>query len=430
MTEEYDGLRLHELVSSREWEKLVARLKTHPHEALHVVDDLRWLGRKQMSNVSLVVDDSNITALHLLCAQASNVPRQVIRAFLEAQPKAIRILTEDKKSPLSLAVLAGASATKVLIVAKAYPDSVLVQDVDGENVFHILCQRVSPPENLIGSLMNQVGADRTQQALLMTDRRNDAPIHCACSHLSRVRVDDFALIFQQTRIESLDKNPLVVLCREYRTNFHACLQTSPIPNAAVSTDDPSPYCSPNQLLSLERFWMWRPTDALFLRRAWAMVFVLLGAYGADTSTYPLLHECIERDALCACNMFDLILCLNPHYACQIRESDGTLPLHVLCRLAAQDGQQHWVERIRMLVRLYPKAASIPDPEGHLPLEILASPPVIFDHVVPVLNAHPSALARLDLPETWYPYVLAKLGTNGSSSTIFEILRTTPTLAAI
>jgi hypothetical protein len=430
MSEEYDGLRLHELVAKASWEEVLARLKTHPHEALHVVDSIEWLGRPMLVKFALVADDSNITALHLLCVQANSAPRQVIRAYLKAQPKAIKIFTSDNKSPLWLAVRANASAQKVAILASADPDAILLQDSHGTNVFHLLCYRTSP-ENVIQALMQVAGAQRTQQALLACDSRdNHAPIHFACSRISQIRLHDFLLVFQQTRIESLALNPLQELCTQYQANFLSCLRTAPIPTTAVSTEEPSPYCSPDRKLAIERFWMWRPTDALFLRRAWNMAFTLLGVTTeSDLSTYPLLHECLERDVACTCDMFDYVLCLNPHYACQIRH-DGLLPLHVLCRLAAQDGEQHWVERIRKLVRLYPKAASIPDPDGLLPLELLISPNITFEHASPVVEAFPSAVSRFDLPETWYPYVLSKLARQDSSNSIFQIIRDTPTLAAI
>jgi hypothetical protein len=107
-----------------------------------------------------------------------------------------------------------------------------------------------------------------------------------------------------------------------------------------------------------------------------------------------------------------------------------LPLHLICGLAARDGQEHWAERIRKLVQLYPKGAGIPDVEEILPLEHLVRPTVTFGHVRPVLEAFPSALARLNLPETLYPYVLSKLTMQRSSTAIFQIIRETPTLAAI
>jgi hypothetical protein len=168
-------------------------------------------------------------------------------------------------------------------------------------------------------------------------------------------------------------------------------------------------------------------DALFLRRCWNMTFTLLGADDNDMATYPLLHECLERDVACRTDMFIYLLCLNPHYACQLRLSDGTLPLHVIARLAAQDGERHWVERIQTLARLYPKGASIADQDENLPIELLVGPTVTFDHVAPVLEASTSSLARLDLPESFYPNILFQLTRLESFSTVYQILRDAPTL---
>lgn len=429
MAKEYDGLRLHERVAQGSWEKVLARLKTHPQEALHVVDSIGWLGRRTASKFALLADDSNISALHLVCAH-ENPPRQVLRAYLEAQPKAIKILTGDNKSPLLLACHAKLRPEKLAILIQADPDAILGQDIDGRTSLHVCCLN-GAPENSIRVLIDTAGPERIERALLACDRRsNHAPIHCACNRTSEIRLEDFALVYEHTRVESLALSPLQVLCQEFQTNFQYCLRTSPIPTTAISTGDPSPYCNPDRAIPIQRFWMWRPMDALFLRRAWNMAFTLLGAHGSDMSTYPLLHECLERDPECACDMFDYILCLNPHYAYQIRNDDGLLPLHVICRLAAQNGERHWAERIRKLVQLYPKAASISDPDGNLPLEILVRPTVTYEHAGPVLETYPSALARFDLPETLYPYALAQLARRQCLNGIFQIIKDTPTLAAI
>ena len=94
-------------------------------------------------------------------------------------------------------------------------------------------------------------------------------------------------------------------------------------------------------------------------------------------------------------------------------------------------QREWVERIRVLVQLYPKATAIPDPDDNLPLEILARSTVVtYSHVGPVFESNPTALARFDLPETFYPYVLSQLARRKCVNGIFQVLKDTPTLAAI
>jgi hypothetical protein len=426
MRQQYDGLCLHELVAEGSWGNVMKRLKSHPQEGLHVVDSLEWLGSKIASpGFAVLADDSNISALELLCVQ-QNPPRRVLRAYLDAQPKAIKIVTSDNKSPLFLACVAKQRPEILSILAHADPDAILIQDLHGQNPFHVCCENGAP----IRILMEAPGLQRTERALLACDqRRNHAPIHFACRRKSRISLDDFGLVFGHTRVESLAINPLQVLCQEFQTNFERCLRTSPIPTTEVSTGDPSPYCSPDRSLKIERFWMWRPMDALLLRRAWNMAFILLGAHRRDMTTFPLLHECLERDSDCSSDMFDYILCLNPHYACQM--SEGLLPLHVVCRLATQQSEeQKWVERIRVLVQLYPKATAIPDPDDNLPLEILAGPTVTYRHVGPIFERNVCALARFDLPETLYPYVLSQLVRRKCVNGIFQVLKDTPTLASI
>jgi hypothetical protein len=420
MTEENDGFRLHELVYKSDWEKVLLRLKSHPHEALHVVQSRDWLARRNF------LFDTNLSALHLACARR-NPPRRVIEAFLEAQPQSTKILTYRNMSPLSLACISRARLENISLLATADPDAVLLQDRKGRNVFHHCCAHILTA-NTLPVLLNAAGPERTTRALLALDRDGKAPIHLACSRNSGVSKSEFSMIVRSTRIQSLNERPLEVLCNEYRENFQSILSFGAIRDSAVSTDYPTPFCNPLQILVPERFWMWRPTDALFLRRCWNMAYTLLGADDNDLATYPLLHECLERDVTCRTDMFHYVLCLNPHYACQLRPSDGTLPLHIIARLAAEDGERHWVERIQILVRLYPKGASIPDQDGNLPLELLTRPTVTFDHVAPVLEASTNSLALLDLPESFYPYILFQLTRIESFTTVYQILRDAPTLA--
>lgn len=427
MTEEKDGFRLHELVYKSAWEEVLLRLKSHPHEALHVVQCSReWLERRNLVlDDFLLVTDANVSALHLACF-GRNPPPRVLKAFLEAQPRAIKILTANNQSPLSLACLSRARVENVSLLAMADPDAILLRDDRGRNVFHQCCAHPRLVANTLTVLVNAAGPERTESALLTLDRDGKAPIHLACSRDSGIGKSDFSLIARfSTGIQS--PTPLEVMCTEYRDYFQSALSSSPIPTSAVSADDPTPFCNPRKVLSPERFWMWRPSDALSLRRGWNMAFSLLGADDNDIATYPLLHECLERDVACRTDMFNYVLCLNPHYACQLRPSDGTLPLHVIARLAGENGERHWVERIQMLVHLYPKGASIPDQDGNLPLELLARATVTFDHVAPILEASTSSLARLDLPDSLYPNILSQLARRESWSTIYQILRDTPTL---
>ena len=426
MTEQYDGLRLHELAHQSAWAEVLMRLKSHPQEALHVVETEDWLQRQRLASYDSLLLTGNLTALHLVCTRR-NPPLEVIKAYLKAQPSAIKILTFDSKSPLSLACFAGASPEIISYLARAYPDAMMLQDHLGWNVFHIF-SRFETPERLLSTLIDIAGPERTEKALLMCDRKGRAPIHFACGNVSRITKDNFALLARSTRMDSLNRLPLKELCTQYRRQFQSALTASPIPSSAISTtDDPSQFCKPKKAVpSVERFWMWRPQDALALRRCWNMAFVLLGADGVDMSTYPLLHECLERDDKGTTEMFEYVLCLNPHYACHLRPSDGTLPLHVLARLAV-NGEEHWIERIRTLVRLYPKGAGIPDQEGRLPLELLAQPTVTWEHVSPVLEAAPQAIAKLDLPENLYPQVLSQLAIHESWDALYQIIRETPTL---
>ena len=425
--EEKDGLRLHELVYKSAWEEVLARLKSHPHEALHVVQRSReWLEHRNLVlDDFLLVTDANVSALHLACF-GRNPPPRVLKAFLDVQPRAIKILTASNKSPLYLACLSRARVENISLLAMADPDAILLRDDRGRNVFHLCCAHPRLVANTLTALMNAAGLERTESALLSLDRDGNAPIHLACSRDSGVGKNEFSLIARfSTRIQS--PSPLEAMCTEYREYFQSALSSSPIPTSAVSTDDPTPFCNPQKVLSPDRFWMWRPTDALSLRRCWNMAFSLLGADGNDMATYPLLHECLERDVTCRTDMFNYVLCLNPHYACQLRPPDGTLPLHVIARLAGENGDRHWVERIQMLIRLYPKGAGIPDQDGNSPLELLAWAHATFDHVAPILEASTSSLSRLDLPESLYPNVLSQLVRRESWNTIYQILRGTPTL---
>lgn len=418
--------RLHQLAYNSNWNGVLKRLEECPEEGSQTVNHTTWMKQdgECLPEDDLIIEATHLTPMHILCTRR-DVPVNVLDAYVRAQPEAIRLLTNDKRAPIHLACYAKQSFEVIQFLAEADPDTLLLQETfDGWNVFHI-CVHCDTEENVMSMMLNVAGPSRTASALAMQDRRHRIPVVLACNVRPKITKADFALLFQESSTENLERSLLEEISRNYRSYISSALKLKPPPKSPVANGDPSPYCSPTKSISVEGFWLWRPMDSLALWRCMHKMLVVLGAArDSDLATYPLLHECIRQDPHCKTYFFHCILSLNPHYAYQM-DTNGDLPLHVAVRRA--DNSREWQNRIAGLVISYPKGASIANREGELALELLDKKHVSWDHMRSLLRCCPVALSRLHLHESCYAEVLAKLEKKSYTSTMFAILKETPSL---
>lgn len=414
---------LHKLAYECNWNGIIARLESHPAEASRTVVDSSWI--QQGTGIwedHAITDATNLAPIHILCTR-QGLPRNVIEAYVRVHPSSLLLLTGEKRCPLHLACYAKNSLEIIRFLAEVEPQTILMHDsFYGWNAFHI-CTHSNCKEEILSMLIDVVGPDRTAAALGCKDLKGRTPIILACRSQPKISKRYFTLLHQESGVQNLKQTLLEEISRNYGSFLTGALKLKPPPTFVVSTGNPSPYCNSKRSISVESFWLWRPQDSLTLWECMHKIIVLLGVSNdSQLPTYPLLHECIRQDPHCQTAIFDCILSLNPHYVCQV-DSNGDLPLHVAARLA--DNTKENKNRLMLLVKSYPKGASIVNNEGKLPLELLKN--VSWGHMSPLLRCCPVALSRLSIPDSLYANVLAKLGQNGISNTVLTILKETPSL---
>lgn len=394
------------LVRCQQWPEFVELLRKHPQEGLTVV--------------------KGKTLLIFICSSYPPPPLDVIQTYLELQPSSVKILSRRRRSPLLLACRESFPVEFITALACADPNSILVQDYRKNNVFHI-CGAFPVSEETLFTLLSIAGPEISREALLQVNEHGKAPVHLALQSNSPMTQSEFEALVKATPIDELSLSPLEALDSEIRRFLETAVDKLPPPSTPVSTKDPTQYCNPEQSVSVERMWMWRPGDSLILWKSLKRALCILGFDKDNMSTYPLLHACMEQDPRSETYMFECIVSLNPLYVCQARVSDGALPLHLAARMATDSDA--WLKRIELLVRLYPKGASVPDCDGRLPLELLFSSggPVSWAQARTLISAYPIAITRLELPESFYPRLLSRLMDSGSADAAYQILLETPTL---
>jgi hypothetical protein len=417
---------MHKMAYESNWNGLAARLDVAPGEGLRPVNDTTWMKQdgECLPEDDILIEASSLTPIHILCTRR-NLPVEILEKYLSALPSSTRLLTSDMRTPIHLACYSMQSLAVIEFLARHDPDCLtLSEDFDGWNPFHI-CVHCGAEEQVMARLLDIVGPkDRREKALSMKDRYGRTPLDLACNVRPKIGTADFALVYRASNLELLDGPPLETLSRNYRTYLTGAIQLKPPPRKLVSTGLPSPFCNPRKTLTVESIWLWRPADSLALWQCMHKALVVLGACDTDVATYPLLHECIRQDPHCRTHMFHCLLSLNPHFSLQ-SDGNGDLPLHVAASLAERT--REWQDRLSFLLVAYPKGASIVNRDGNLPLEILDSRRLSWNHMRPVIRCCPVALSRLDLHESLYAFIISKLGQKGYNSTIFTILKETPSL---
>lgn len=135
------------------------------------------------------------------------------------------------------------------------------------------------------------------------------------------------------------------------------------------------------------------------------------------------------------------------------DAEGNYPLHLASRIM---DNQSWSERVRNInlfpdsfttkrgglrqhtdtleglitniAREYPEAAQKTNTEGYVPLQIMDQTGMTWKAgFVPVLDAYPSALQKLNVSQKTLPKVLYKVGRDCQFNTMFEIMKEHPDL---
>ena len=416
---------LHKFAHHGNWNGFLDRLHTHPEEALLQVSDKPYLQRSDddyRAEDRFLYEVKGVAPIHLVVTR-QNPPVEVIRMLVACSPRSTQLLTADIRCALHYAMYTNKSAEIIRILVSADPETVSWRDFWKMNILHTIAS-FHCPKNVL-SIVLQIASSKTMNhAIVCQDNQGRTPLVIACEILSDISNTDFLLLFQRSP-KSLVHAALQTLCAAHRALFQVALAKKPVPKKAITNDNPTLFCNPIKTISFDHFWLWRPVDHLSVSRALYKSFILLGGNMANIAKYPLLHACINYDNSSDTLLFPCFLSLNPYYACQLH--DHSLPIHLACQLA--QNTDSWVKRLDALLRIYPQGASIEDGNNCLPLEILLQKnQKSWALIHCVLQCNPAALARVALPEQFYPILLERLQHSPDGiSTIFSIFKETPTL---
>jgi len=406
----------------------MGRLESNPEEGGKTVDETEWFNQDDDSlpEDDLVIEAKQLAPIHILCTR-KNLPKEILKKYVDKCPDVFRLLTSDKRSALHLACYSNQSLEVILFIATTDPDSISWQEsFDGWNALHI-CIYCDTEAGVTSSLLNVAGDQMSEIALTCKDKHGRIPLVLAYNVRANITKSDFECIFHASKHLVLKKSPLEELSRNYSSYLSTCLELKPPPKAMISNSAPSLFCNRRKSISVESLYLWRPGDSLNLWRCIHKVMVVLGMNNTKencVSTYPLLHECLMQDPHCRSNIFYCILSLNPHYVCQIN-TNHDLPLHVAARLA--EDTREWKNRISHLLVAYPRATSIQDGKGKVALEILVERNLNGSLIFPLVRCFPQALSRLSLHTTLYSRILSKLSKKKDFNVVFVILKEIPNL---
>jgi hypothetical protein len=369
---------IYRLAADRQYDAIPLRVESHP-------EDLHW------------TDRYGSTALHILCqARAVDDPLlAAVDAILRVTPEQVAWANVATWTPLHFAVekrLAWGSRNDrnttalILRLIGACPSAVSVRTHSGfktKTPFHIACE---------------ADADYAVLKAMLT-------INPALATEPYVKKD--------VCVYSVVENPLQLLWKNHITNHSAA--------AAINSNIHS-----NNHNSL-RFQQQQQTKE-------KMALLLKAAHYGPVRTSPAGRTFRLLNAACSVrcprDYFTLIL---QEQSDQIQQLDelGLLPLHYAVANASADAQAYTHFVVEALLEAYPRAASIPDSAGRLPLHVAVSDTLMTWHkggVRELTFCCPNALRRRDPANGLVPFLASASVANKSRlhlSTTFELLLAAP-----
>jgi len=306
------------------------------------------------------------TALHLACSKKP--PLEAVVALLREFKQAAMMQTTTGMTPLHYACFCGASSQVIKLLIETCTKSVSIRDKYGRTPLHCACCG----QNTSFQIFNQ---------LLETN-----PSFCCSS-------------------DSSGRTPLSLILDDYAD--------------AIEEQFKSNKVSQEQLKQLDQLWQ---CVTLFLKTAH------YGSVGniPDEDKFLLIHTCVNVSS-CPQRFFFLAVNLCPEQLIEI-DPDGNLPLHVAAS-RPDFNSQSCCAVIEILLQKYPFAACVRSSNGSLPLQLAVKSCTnwLGDSFVKILEAHPEAIATLDIDFKYFPQILALAGSFCNLEVMFLILQSRPDL---
>ena len=357
---------LYKEIEEKNWEKVIARLDTHPHEAR------AWIFRRESSNPRKI--RWRLLPLHASCIFRS--PLAVIEALIAAYSDGAQMKDDQDMLPLHLACRNGASKGVVLTLLYAFPESLGIRDRKGRTPFDLVEANNSQNREAVILALKKYQKEAENETHA-SSRSLDVHGGSSMAVMKANEVDYehrtilFRLILKKEWVNAAKRAETVPV--EAGTwivtkGFHGNLRFLPLHKACV-LQPPVSFIQklieayPEGPKSKDQDG-WLPLHcASFYGAGQEIIDGLLlanpnGAHAKDDEGRMALHYA----SLKAANeeVVSSLLRANPKAAVS-KDDEGRLPIHHACSKGAPDGV------VEALLKVSPKGAQSKDDQGRLPL---------------------------------------------------------------
>jgi ankyrin repeat protein len=361
---DYDvgATQLYKFIESKQWDKAIARIDSHPHEAR------TWIFRRSSSDPKQI--KWRLLPLHATCVFRS--PLAVIEALISAYPDGAQMKDDQNMLPIHLACRNGASKGVVLTLLYTFPESVSSKDRKGRTPMNLVESSESQNRDVVVKALRNFSEQTHAGGALSTldlkepTKENEVDFenrtvlfrhilkndwNAACSRCQSHPEEAATWIVTKGFQGSLRFLPLHKACvLQPKTNIIDSL-ISAYPDGAKSKDQDG----------------WLPLHcACFYGTSQTIINALLEAYpnGAytkdDEGRMPLHYAAIKGAGE---SVVSALLKANPK-AAVCKDDDGRLPIHHACAKNAPAGS------IKALLKVSAKGSQSKDDQGRLPLHHL------------------------------------------------------------
>jgi len=337
--------------------------------------------------------------------------------------------------------------------ARSHPDEVVWRDTNGGTAFHHAC-RFHESSEVVREMLKTC-----ESAGYMQDKDGSTPLHVACWNGSD-EVIQLLVAASSDVVSIVDNNGMTALhlaCSSWPPpsdhTIELLLKADPEISMLADNSGQTPLsllCSrhqPRMRLALESIDRGMDREAVYsgvLATFWRQLRLLMNANIGEKwsmdDNWKLVHACTTIPD-CPKILFELALKLHPE---QVQEKQsGSLPLHLAaeCPSSQLDETHRDGYYVCWLISLFPKACSIPDGIGRLPIHIAIQSGKSWEYVLQkIFKANPNAILMRDGQHFLLPFMLAALSNgihnqrasqfrrlplNAELSTALELLRADP-----
>lgn len=406
--------QLYQYIEGKQWDKAIARIDSHPHEAK------TWVFRREPSNPKKI--RWRLLPIHGTCIFRS--PLAVIEALVSVYPDGAQMKDDQDMLPIHLACRNGASKGVVLTLVYAFPESMTVTDRKGRTPTELVENSSSQNREAVIIALKKFADDDGESGTFFSGTKATS-----ATGVSEVDYDNRTILFRL--VLKKDWNGTVQRCESFpeeaatwivTKGFHGNLRFLPLHKVCVLSPPMSVIESlieayPDGAKGKDQDG-WLPIHcACFYGASQTIINALIQAYpsGAsnkdDEGRTPLHYAALK----CASDsVVSSLLRANPKAAVS-KDDEGRLPIHHACSKGAPDGS------IEALLKVSSKGAQSKDDQGRLPIHHACRKNATLRVVKTLLTIYPKAAHVKDDQEKLPIHYACQ---NGADPEVVELLMLT------